>query len=84
MHGGAPGSGAPKENKNALKHGFFYEGSNRRAEAVASIVTGFSKFSAKYSVMLLNLSPLPDRFGFALEKLKPSPLTRQRWVGCSL
>jgi hypothetical protein len=23
MHGGAPGSGAPKENKNALKHGLF-------------------------------------------------------------
>jgi len=23
MHGGAPGSGAPLGNKNALKHGFF-------------------------------------------------------------
>jgi uncharacterized protein YjcR len=23
MHGGAPGSGAPRGNKNALKHGFF-------------------------------------------------------------
>jgi uncharacterized protein YjcR len=23
MHGGAPGSGAPKENKNALKHGLY-------------------------------------------------------------
>ena len=23
MHGGAPGSGAPKGNKNALKHGLF-------------------------------------------------------------
>jgi hypothetical protein len=23
MHGGAPGSGAPKDNKNALKHGLF-------------------------------------------------------------
>jgi uncharacterized protein YjcR len=23
MHGGAPGSGAPKQNKNALKHGMF-------------------------------------------------------------
>jgi uncharacterized protein YjcR len=23
MHGGAPGSGAPKQNKNALKHGRF-------------------------------------------------------------
>lgn len=23
MHGGAPGSGAPKGNKNALKHGFY-------------------------------------------------------------
>jgi len=23
MHGGAPGSGAPRSNKNALKHGFF-------------------------------------------------------------
>jgi uncharacterized protein YjcR len=23
MHGGAPGSGAPKGNQNALKHGLF-------------------------------------------------------------
>lgn len=23
MHGGAPGSGAPPGNKNALKHGFY-------------------------------------------------------------
>jgi uncharacterized protein YjcR len=23
MHGGAPGSGAPRGNENALKHGFF-------------------------------------------------------------
>jgi len=23
MHGGAPGSGAPKQNQNALKHGVF-------------------------------------------------------------
>jgi uncharacterized protein YjcR len=23
MHGGAPGSGAPRGNKNAFKHGFF-------------------------------------------------------------
>jgi glucans biosynthesis protein len=25
MHGGAPGSGAPNKNKNALKHGLFTE-----------------------------------------------------------
>jgi glucans biosynthesis protein len=29
MHGGAPGSGAPKGNKNALKHGYY------TAEAIA-------------------------------------------------
>jgi uncharacterized protein YjcR len=23
MHGGAPGSGAPKGNQNALKHGYY-------------------------------------------------------------
>jgi uncharacterized protein YjcR len=23
MHGGAPGSGAPRGNKNAIKHGFY-------------------------------------------------------------
>jgi len=23
MHGGAPGSGAPRDNKNALKHGLY-------------------------------------------------------------
>jgi uncharacterized protein YjcR len=25
MHGGAPGSGAPKQNQNAFKHGLFTE-----------------------------------------------------------
>ena len=33
MHGGAPGSGAPKGNKNALKHGLYTKGAleERRA-----------------------------------------------------
>jgi len=26
MHGGAPGSGAPKKNRNAFKHGLFTRG----------------------------------------------------------
>ena len=33
MHGGAPGSGAPKGNRNAVKHGFFTkEARTRRKE----------------------------------------------------
>jgi hypothetical protein len=65
------GIGAPKENKNALKH-FFYEGCNRRAEALAGIITGFSKVSAKYSVMPISLSP------FSLRRAaRPSMMSQQ-------
>jgi hypothetical protein len=46
----------------------FYEGSNRRAEAVAGIITGFSEVSAKYSVTLISLSPLPRQIGFRIEE----------------
>jgi hypothetical protein len=38
MHGGAPGSGAPKQNQNALKHGVFTkEAIEERKYARASI-----------------------------------------------
>ena len=34
MHGGAPGSGAPKRNQNALKHGLFTQRSIEEREHV--------------------------------------------------
>mgnify|MGYP003693916253 CR=1 FL=1 len=33
MHGGAPGSGAPRANQNARRHGLFTQGRDRRAQA---------------------------------------------------
>ena len=33
MHGGAPGSGPPRGNRNARKHGLFTQGRDRRAQA---------------------------------------------------
>jgi len=33
MHGGAPGSGAPKDNQNALKHGFSTREARQKRQA---------------------------------------------------
>jgi len=35
MHGGAAGSGAPKGNRNALKHGFFTKESRDQGKDIA-------------------------------------------------
>jgi hypothetical protein len=38
MHGGAPGSGAPKGNKNALKHGRFTRGAIAERRSLQSLL----------------------------------------------
>jgi uncharacterized protein YjcR len=37
MHGGAPGSGAPRKNQNALKHGLFTKAIEERKHVQALI-----------------------------------------------
>jgi hypothetical protein len=38
MHGGAPGSGAPKENQNALKHGLFTKNAIEERKQVQALI----------------------------------------------
>jgi hypothetical protein len=38
MHGGAPGSGAPIGNKNALKHGTYTRQARRRRAALRQLL----------------------------------------------
>jgi uncharacterized protein YjcR len=38
MHGGAPGSGAPKHNQNALKHGLFTKGAIDERKQVQALI----------------------------------------------
>jgi len=38
MHGGAKGSGAPKGNRNALKHGTYTKDASRQREQIAEMV----------------------------------------------
>jgi len=42
MHGGAEGSGAPKGNKNALKHGLYTKEAIEERRAVKELVRGAS------------------------------------------
>jgi hypothetical protein len=44
MHGGAPGSGAPKQNKNALKHGMFTKEAIAARRQVRALVRQSRKF----------------------------------------
>jgi uncharacterized protein YjcR len=44
MHGGAPGSGAPKQNKNALKHGMFTKEAIEARRQVRALVRQSRKF----------------------------------------
>jgi len=48
MHGGAPGSGAPKQNQNAWKHGVF----TKRTETGLCIATAVAKASEWHEVIL--------------------------------
>jgi uncharacterized protein YjcR len=52
MHGGAPGSGAPLGNKNALKHGRF----TREKKAEGRRVQELLRQSRKTSLILYNRS----------------------------
>lgn len=38
MHGGATGSGAPKGNRNALKHGFYSKAAKSERRAVQALI----------------------------------------------
>jgi hypothetical protein len=38
MHGGAPRSGAPKRNQNALKHGLFTKGAIEERKQVQALI----------------------------------------------
>jgi hypothetical protein len=38
IHGGAPGSGAPKQNQNALKHGLFTRGAIEERKQVQALI----------------------------------------------
>jgi hypothetical protein len=38
MHGGAPGSGAPKENQNALKHDLFTKDAIEERKQVQALI----------------------------------------------
>jgi uncharacterized protein YjcR len=44
MHGGASGSGAPKQNKNALKHGMFTKKAIEARRQVRALVRQSRKF----------------------------------------
>ena len=39
MHGGAKGSGAPKENKNALKHGTYTKAAFDQRQSLREMVS---------------------------------------------
>jgi uncharacterized protein YjcR len=38
MHGGAPGSGAPKQNQNAFKHGLFTKTAIEERKQVQALI----------------------------------------------
>ncbi|SFP44472.1 hypothetical protein SAMN04488060_2887 [Qipengyuania nanhaisediminis] len=43
MHGGAAGSGAPKNNHNALKHGFYSREEVRKRRLIKLMLDDFRK-----------------------------------------
>jgi hypothetical protein len=47
MHGGAPGSGAPRGNKNALKHGHFTRDAIAERRAIQSLLKESRELIAK-------------------------------------
>jgi len=44
MHGGAPGSGAPKGNRNALKHGYYTRKAIEERRALRQLIRRSEKF----------------------------------------
>ena len=49
MHGGAPGSGAPLGNKNALKHGRFTREQRAERRRISELLRQSRKFLAEIS-----------------------------------
>lgn len=47
MHGGAPGSGAPKGNQNALKSGLFTRQAIEERKKVRALLRNAQKFLAE-------------------------------------
>jgi glucans biosynthesis protein len=43
MHGGAPGSGAPRGNQNALKHGLYTKAAIRERRELAALIRQSAK-----------------------------------------
>ena len=46
MHGGAQGSGAPKNNKNALKDGYYTKEERERRKEMSQLLRELAKMSA--------------------------------------
>ena len=49
MHGGAPGSGAPRGNENALKHGRFTHEQRAERQRISELLRHSRKFLAEIS-----------------------------------
>jgi glucans biosynthesis protein len=43
MHGGAPGSGAPRGNKNAIKHGLYTKEAKAQRRQISELMRQSSK-----------------------------------------
>jgi glucans biosynthesis protein len=48
MHGGAEGSGAPKGNKNALKHGRYSKAAIEERRALRKLIRESEKFLEEF------------------------------------
>ena len=53
MHGGAPGSGAPRGNKNALKHGAYTREAIERRRGIREFIQKSRDLVSKMSEVLL-------------------------------
>jgi uncharacterized protein YjcR len=51
MHGGAPGSGAPRGNQNALKHGRYTKAGIEERRQTPGVNTAVAKAAARYRVI---------------------------------
>ena len=61
MHGGAPGSGAPRKNKNALKSGFYIREEIEQRRRTKNLIRQWREFHSEISAIdeALN-TPLKD------------------------
>jgi hypothetical protein len=66
MHGGAPGSGAPRRNKNALKSGFYTREEIEQRRRIQHLIRQSRKFLSQFDERLTrkvsdNNPPLKDQ-----------------------